>query len=131
MEAARPQDEGAAPETAAAETAAPETKERRAGRSGAHSGRLLLRMPESLHAELARASQSDGVSLNTFITEVLANAVGWQGSGLPARGKRRRPARAASAEARRPMLPSLLVANLVIVGAVGIVALVLLFQTLL
>jgi hypothetical protein len=88
-------------------------------------------MPESLHAELARASQSEGVSLNAFITEVLANAVGWEGSGQPARRKRRRAGGAVADESRRPLLPSLLVVNLVVVGAVGIVALVLLFQTLL
>jgi hypothetical protein len=121
MEAARPQAE----ETPAG------GKERRAGRSGAHSGRLLLRMPESLHAELAKASQSEGVSLNAFITEVLATAVGWQGSGLRARGKPRRPAEATPAGPKRRLLPGLLVANLLVVGAVGIVALVLLFETLL
>ena len=37
-------------------------------RGGTHSGRLLLRMPRSLHEELARASDRDGVSLNQFIT---------------------------------------------------------------
>ena len=121
MEAARPQPEG----TPAG------GKERRTSRSGAHSGRLLLRMPESLHAELAKASQSEGVSLNTFITEVLATAVGWEGSGLRARGKPRRPPQAALAAPRRRLLPGLLVANLLVVGAVGIVALVLLFEALL
>jgi HicB-like protein involved in pilus formation len=91
-------------------------------------------MPESLHAELAKTSQSEGVSLNAFITEVLATAIGWQGSGLRARGKPRRPsdaAPAAPAPPKRRLLPSLLVANLLVVGAVGIVALVLLFQALL
>ena len=33
-------------------------------------------MPESLHADLARASEQAGVSLNGFINEALANAVG-------------------------------------------------------
>lgn len=121
MEAARPQPEGTQQAG----------KERRAARSGAHSGRLLLRMPESLHAELAKSSQSEGVSLNTFITEVLASAIGWEGSGLRARGKPRRPAEGAPAASRRRLLPSLLVANLLVVGAVGVVALVLLFETLL
>jgi RNA polymerase sigma-B factor len=106
-------------------------KERRAARSGAHSGRLLLRMPESLHAELAKASQSEGVSLNAFITEVLASAIGWEGSGLRKRGNPRPPAEAAAAAPKRRLLPSLLVANLLVVGAVGIVALVLLFEALL
>jgi hypothetical protein len=47
-------------------------------RAGSYSGRLLLRMPRSLHEELARASDRDGVSLNQFITGVLASAVDWR-----------------------------------------------------
>jgi hypothetical protein len=43
-----------------------------------HSGRLLLRMPQTLHAELARAADREGVSLNTFITGALAGAVQWR-----------------------------------------------------
>jgi hypothetical protein len=89
-------------------------------------------MPESLHAELAKASQSEGISLNAFITEVLASAIGWQGSGLRARGKPRRPPESsAPAAPKRRLLPGLLIANLLVVGAVGIVALVLLFEALL
>ncbi len=44
-----------------------------------HSGRLLLRMPKTLHADLTRASEREGVSLNQFITDVLAVAVAWRG----------------------------------------------------
>ena len=120
MEAARPQ-----------ESEAPAPKEGRAGRSGAYSGRLLLRMPESLHAELAKASQAEGVSLNAFITDVLAGAVGRQGSEARSRRRSRETTEATPAGTPRRLLPSLLVANLLVVGAVGIVALVLLFQTLL
>lgn len=36
------------------------------------SGRLLLRLPKSLHASLAAAAEADGVSLNTLIIERLA-----------------------------------------------------------
>jgi len=43
-----------------------------------HSGRLLVRMPQSLHAELARAAEREGVSLNTLVTGALAAAVGWR-----------------------------------------------------
>jgi antitoxin HicB len=43
-----------------------------------HSGRLLLRMPRTLHAELTRASEREGVSLNQFITDVLAGAIVWR-----------------------------------------------------
>jgi hypothetical protein len=43
-----------------------------------HSGRLLVRMPPSLHAELVEAARREGVSLNTFITGVLAGAIAWR-----------------------------------------------------
>jgi antitoxin HicB len=46
-----------------------------------YSGRLLLRMPRSLHGELTRAAEREGVSLNQLITDVLASAVNWQGAG--------------------------------------------------
>jgi hypothetical protein len=87
-------------------------------------------MPESLHAELAKASQTDGVSLNAFITDVLAGAVGWQGSGKPSRRKARRSAATSPDAPKRRLLPGLLVANLLVVAAVGVVALVLLIQAL-
>jgi antitoxin HicB len=46
--------------------------EPRAGR--AHSGRLLLRMPQSLHSELADAAERDQVSLNAYINALLVAA---------------------------------------------------------
>lgn len=42
-----------------------------------HSGKLLVRMPATLHDELARAAEREGVSLNQLITGVLAGAVEW------------------------------------------------------
>jgi antitoxin HicB len=50
-----------------------------------HSGRLLLRMPQSLHSELTRAAERERVSLNQFITDALAGAVGWRAPGAQAR----------------------------------------------
>jgi hypothetical protein len=44
----------------------------------AYSGRLLLRMPQTLHGELARAAGREGVSLNTYITAALSASVGWR-----------------------------------------------------
>lgn len=38
----------------------------------AHSGRLLVRMPRSLHQELVNGAQREGVSLNQFIIFVLS-----------------------------------------------------------
>lgn len=43
-----------------------------------HSGRLHLRMPRTLHAELTRVAERENVSLNQFITDALAAAVGWR-----------------------------------------------------
>jgi hypothetical protein len=40
-----------------------------------HSGRLLLRMPPSLHGELARAAEREGTSLNAYITQTLSGAL--------------------------------------------------------
>ena len=54
-----------------------------------HSGKLLVRMPATLHDELARAAESEGVSLNQLITGVLASSVGWRGNGVdPVSAKR-------------------------------------------
>jgi RNA polymerase sigma-B factor len=47
--------------------------------TASYSGRLLVRMPQSLHAELARAAEREEVSLNQFITGSLASAVRWRG----------------------------------------------------
>ncbi len=41
-------------------------------KDASHSGRLLLRMPPALHAELARAAQREGTSLNAYINGVLS-----------------------------------------------------------
>jgi antitoxin HicB len=46
-----------------------EVPEPRASKS--HSGRLLLRMPQSLHSDLADAAERDQVSLNSYINSLL------------------------------------------------------------
>jgi RNA polymerase sigma-B factor len=58
------------------------------------SGRLLLRLPQSLHGELAAAAEREGVALNTFIAGTLASAIGWHDpdGGAP-RARRRPPSR--------------------------------------
>jgi predicted RNase H-like HicB family nuclease len=43
-----------------------------------HSGKLLVRMPATLHDELARTAEREGVSLNQLITGVLASSVEWR-----------------------------------------------------
>ena len=92
-----------------------------------HSGRLLVRMPQSLHAELARVAEHEGVSLNTLITGALASSVGWRdGSveGLPVvdAGAQDDPG-----APQRPRWTSIaLAANLVVVVLAAAVAIVLL-----
>lgn len=112
--------------------AAGQPERARSERTGTHSGRLLLRMPEELHAELSRASERKGVSLNAFITSTLASAVGWRNGPehAPPAPRRTRGAAEARQPARRRGLGFLLVANLVIVGAVGVLAIVLVVHTL-
>jgi HicB family len=98
----------------------------------AHSGRLLLRMPQSLHASLARAADADGVSLNQFINSALASAVSWRGpDGTPSRSEKTsepEPAgtEAVSAEAPRRGRTVVLTINLVVLLVLAILAIVLL-----
>lgn len=41
-----------------------------------YSGKFVVRVPRSLHRELAEAAERDGVSLNTFVNVALARVVG-------------------------------------------------------
>ena len=52
---------------------------RESSRESTHSGRLLLRMPRALHAQLAARSDKSGQSLNQYIVETLTQAL--QGEG--------------------------------------------------
>jgi RNA polymerase sigma-B factor len=92
-----------------------------------HSGRLLVRMPQSLHAELARVAEHEGVSLNTLITGALASSVKWRDGaveGLPVVDAGAEDGRAAPP---RPRWTSIaLAANLVVVVLAAAVAIVLL-----
>jgi hypothetical protein len=78
-----------------------------------HSGKLLVRMPASLHDELAAAAEREGVSLNQLITGVLAASVEWRAMG--------------SSQADEGWLggrlsPVVLLANLAVVAVAAIVA---------
>jgi hypothetical protein len=42
------------------------------------SGRILVRLPRTLHAELVDQAEQEGVSLNQFIVAALAGATGWR-----------------------------------------------------
>jgi predicted RNase H-like HicB family nuclease len=58
--------------------------------TGDFSGRFLVRVPASLHADLVRNADREGVSLNQFVTGALAGAVGWPRT-RPGRGRSKRP----------------------------------------
>ena len=90
-----------------------ETAAKPRSRPARHSGRLLLRMPAGLHEELARASDRNGVSLNQFITSVLAGAVGWGREDTA-------PIGASEGRSKWPIV--LLTANLLLVAAAAISA---------
>lgn len=98
-----------------------------------HSGRLLLRMPQSLHAELAFSAEREGISLNQFITTALASAVGWRNHSAPdarrraSNGSEVAPASAAVPElGREPKRRSvLLAANVILLLVLSALAVVL------
>src|SRR3954469_22520711 len=76
------------------------------------SGKLLVRMPRTLHADLARAADSEGVSLNQLIVGALTSAVAWRrpGGAAPRAAAGRCPsapsARAGGAWRPRPAPPA-------------------------
>jgi RNA polymerase sigma-B factor len=78
-----------------------------------HSGRLMLRMPQSLHADLAHAAEREEVSLNQFITNTLASSLRWHSD----REEARTPPKWARAA---------IVTNIVVVAIAGAIALALL-----
>jgi hypothetical protein len=72
-------------------------------------------MPPDLHAELSRAAEREGASLNASITRRLTESVGWgDGAERPTEPKRSR------------VLPALLIANGVVVGLAAILSVVIL-----
>jgi antitoxin HicB len=100
-----------------------------------HSGRLLLRMPQTLHAELARIAERESVSLNQFITDVLAGALGWRATGKRARAggavrqldvdDQTAPERVASSE-DDSRFSTVLIVNGILVAVAAVVAIVVL-----
>lgn len=107
-----------------------------------HSGRLLLRMPQSLHAELARAAEREHVSLNQFITDALSGSLGWRSpdrDNSPAGGTRTVPlgnldatnkSGRNAAESRPRLSTAVFVANGIIVALAAVVAIVVLIVAL-
>jgi antitoxin HicB len=92
------------------------------------SGRLLLRIPQGLHAELAHKADREEVSLNGLITGMLAGAVGWQREGLPDEGASEHlpDASRTQAPARSSFLRTAIIANIVVVVLAALAAIALL-----
>jgi antitoxin HicB len=72
----------------------------------AYSGKFVVRVPRSLHRQLAEAAERDNVSLNTFVTAALAKAIGAADAApvvrkQPAKASARRPAARGVSAARR------------------------------
>lgn len=87
-----------------------------------YSGRLMLRMPRSLHAELSGAAEREGVSLNQFIASSLDRALASSAAatgGVPE-----------DESGNRRTMPALLrlaaIINLIVVLVAGVVAVVIL-----
>ena len=96
-----------------------------------HSGKLLVRMPATLHDELAHAAEAEGVSLNQWITSALASAVGWRTGGeRPAPAAKGTDAPGTTVEPAPVLSPRLtrvaLAANLAVVLIAAIAAIALL-----
>lgn len=99
-------------------TAAPSaTEQSKRGVKPTPSGRLLLRMPAALHAELARAAEREGVSLNQFITRALSSRIGWRtdADAEPA-------STTAPADGRTKLIAVALVANAIVIGLAAVAA---------
>ena len=87
----------------------------------APSGRLLLRMPRTLHADLAQAAEREGTSLNQFITAALATKIG-SGPDEP---------RSESNQTHSRVIAAALVANAVVIGLAAVAAIAVLIVALL
>jgi hypothetical protein len=70
----RQQKDSAQPETTTKIEGVGTQGKERTKKSG-HSGRFLVRMPSALHEKLTAAAEREQVSLNRFVTDVLASAV--------------------------------------------------------
>jgi RNA polymerase sigma-B factor len=96
-----------------------------------HSGRFLVRMPGALHGQLARAAELEGLSLNRFITKVLAASISPTTPPVQLGSAGQRSAEASERQGRSEHRPSrafrvALATNLAVVALAGLGAIVLL-----
>jgi HicB family len=103
------------------------TTEKSDERVKAPSGRLLLRMPRTLHAELARAAEREGTSLNQFITSALSRTVGMGSDDDEAADAPETAARGGQSR----VIAAALVANAVVIGLAAVAAIAVLVVALL
>jgi RNA polymerase sigma-B factor len=103
------------------------TTEKSDERVKAPSGRLLLRMPRTLHAELARAAEREGTSLNQFITSALSRTVGMGSDDDEAADAHETAARGGQSR----VIAAALVANAVVIGLAAVAAIAVLVVALL
>jgi RNA polymerase sigma-B factor len=96
------------------EVAAPSSVTR-PGAPEPRSGRLLLRLPRTLHTELAEAAEREGVPLNTYISAALAAHVA-------------DPPAPATAPASSPRQRRLLILNAIVVALAAVVGIALLLS---
>jgi RNA polymerase sigma-B factor len=99
-----------------------------------YSGRLLLRMPQSLHCQLARAAECEQVSLNRFIASSLTRAVGLPSREAPGQASADLPSQSAratvaertpSGASKARLVRRAIVANLIVAFIAGIAAVIL------
>lgn len=72
-------------------TVAGKSTRSRDSRESTHSGRLLLRMPRALHAQLAARADASGSSLNQYIVETLTAGLGQEHGTAVEAGERKVP----------------------------------------
>jgi RNA polymerase sigma-B factor len=112
------QQEASAPAQATGE---PSRRQSRSRARSDYSGRILVRMPSELHAQLAEAAQREDMSLNRFVNDALSSSV--DGSGPRAEAA---TAEADSRFSRGRAIRLALATNLAVVVLAAIAAVVLL-----
>lgn len=105
-------------QTVSSQPSASEVDEASRPKAATPSGRLLLRMPPGLHAELARVAEREGASLNGYIIARLTESVGWTPSSEPSDPTATHGAETPASNT----LTRLLVANVAAVGLAAVAA---------